>query len=53
VTELPKNRTANEYEELSARGIGQILDCTPRQSKLEFTGREQLRDKIGWMFETP
>jgi len=56
VTELPEElRTPLilcEYEELSHAEIGKILDCTAKAVETRiYRARNQLRDKLGWMFE--
>jgi len=57
VTELPEElRTPLilcEYEELSHAEIGKILDCTAKAVETRiYRARNQLRDKLGWLFET-
>ena len=57
VTELPEElRTPLilcEYEELSHAEIGKILDCTPKAVETRiYRARNELRDKLGWLFET-
>ena len=57
VTELPEElRTPLilcEYEELSHAEIGKILDCTPKAVETRiYRARNQLRDKLGRLFET-
>jgi RNA polymerase sigma-70 factor (ECF subfamily) len=42
-----------EYEEFSHAEIGKILDCTPKAVETRiYRARNQLRDKLGWLFET-
>ena len=58
VTELPEElRTPLilcEYEELSHAEIGRILDCTPKAVETRiYRARNQLRDKLGWLLQTP
>jgi RNA polymerase sigma-70 factor (ECF subfamily) len=57
VTELPEElRTPLilcEYEELSHAEIGKILNCTSKSVETRiYRARNQLRDKLGWLFET-
>jgi RNA polymerase sigma-70 factor, ECF subfamily len=57
VTKLPEELRAPlilcEYEELSHAEIGKILDCTPKAVETRiYRARNQLRDKLGWLFET-
>ena len=58
VTELPEELRVPlilcEYEELSHAEIGQVLDCTPKAVETRiYRARNQLRDKLGWLLETP